>query len=197
MLLVVAATAACGPVDRSMKRPLVIDETPLGTPRAEVKRWHLEHDWCEGRTWDASDEFRACQDGGSADGRAYSLFRFEGAGLVAAAVYTPVVCTRNDCRTPLGIDTELEGPPFVAMKEGLVATPTDAGREAAPDMEVPADQRRLLDALKVEIEARMGPPAWSNGHETAMVWNGNGEAAGLFLTTDAMWVVETHQAAAR
>jgi hypothetical protein len=40
----------------------------------------------------------------------------------------------------------------------------------------------------------LGPPAWINERRTAMVWRTAGEQVGLFVSADARWVVEAHQA---
>lgn len=197
MAVAAVVTAACGPLDRSGARPLVTDGTQLGATRADVKTWHLAHDWCVGRTWASSDEYVTCAPRayeGQASDRLRSYFRFDGGRQTASAVYAPVPCTRKDCRRPMGVDTALEGPPFVAFDAGLVARPTSAGRDDALAIELPADQRRLLDALALELERRYGPPDWTSPTGTARVWYEGGERIGLFLSRDGLWTVETHEA---
>jgi hypothetical protein len=197
-ILVAAAVAACGPVDKSAKRPLVSDETPLGMARAEVKSWHTGHDWCVGRTWEESDEYVPCNDpvmkGAGAEGPIRSFFHFDGERLISSAVYAPVSCTRAACRHPIQVGTELEGPPFIAFDAGLTETPVDAGRGAPPEIELNEDVHNTMDAMRKELERRFGAPVWKNAQETAMVWQGTGEQVGLFVSADARWVVEAHQA---
>lgn len=189
--------AGCGPLDRPKDRPLVVDETPLGTPRGEVKRWHEDHDWCVQRRWDHTDEYTLCNDplvgGRQHEGPIRSFFRFEGDRLVASAVYAPVACKSSGCTSPIQVQTSLEGPPFVIFDEGLTASSVDAGREAPPDVELSKEVHDLVAALRQELEGRFGPPAWINERKTAMVWQAEARKIGLFVSADARWVVEAHQ----
>lgn len=196
MASLIALALACGPLDRSYRRPLVTDETPLGATRAQVKAWSLDHDWCAARTWDDSDEYVTCTPRayeGREDDRIHSFFRFEGGALTATAVYAPVACTHAGCSLPIGVSTSLEGPPFIAFDGGLVARPTEAGRGAALAIQMPGDQRRLIEAMRTELVARHGAPDWTSPDGTAMVWDRPSERTGLFLSADALWTVETHE----
>lgn len=199
--MVIGLVAACGPLDRSGRRPLVIDVTPLGTSRAGVKAWHLDNDWCGARTWEQSDEYvtcapRAYRPGGgsrSGDERIRSFFHFTGETMDASVVFAPVVCTHTDCNLRLGVDGWKAGPPFIVFGAGLIATPTTAGRDAAQSYEMPGDQRRLLDAMKLELVRRYGEPDWTSANGAAMTWHQPTDEIGLFLAADALWTVETHQ----
>ena len=192
----IAVASACAPINHDVRRPLVTDQTPLGMTRADVKAWHLAHGWCVGRTWPSSDEYETCLpygDAGTSSPPIRSLFHFEGDVMVSAAVYAPVSCGRVCLQ--VDVHTSNAGPPFVVFDQGLVATPTTAGQSSPLEVEVPADQHRALDAMRVELTARYGEPAWINPTGTAMQWSSSHETIGLFLSADARWTVETHERA--
>lgn len=44
LLATLFTLVGCG--GTSLRRPLVTDQTPLGTPREQVAAWHVANNWC-------------------------------------------------------------------------------------------------------------------------------------------------------
>src|SRR5690242_12594052 len=59
-LLVLGLVASC--VSGVPHRPLVVDDTPYGANRRDIRAWHLRHGWCMGRVWAMTDEFVRCDE---------------------------------------------------------------------------------------------------------------------------------------
>src|SRR6266540_4745289 len=86
ILATLVTLVGCGGSQRALRRPLVTDETPLGTPRAQVVDWHREHGWCADESpHPAMAVFRPC-DRPNRD-QIVVMLAFANDKLAAASVY--------------------------------------------------------------------------------------------------------------
>src|SRR5262249_35195910 len=83
---------------------------------------------------------------------------------------------------------------FVDHQHGLYDHLADRGRAAEPQaVGLPSMQRRMRDALAVELNQRYGAPAWSDPHRYGTTWSMPGSEIGLFVGGSGAWVSETHE----
>jgi hypothetical protein len=193
-LAVLVTLVGCG--GTSLRRPLVTDQTPIGTPEAEVRAWYAKNGWCAdakpARWGDKVLFYRPCT--GADRQRVATVLRFKEDGtLYAAWVYARVPPGAAPGRPSGPISSGDPSP-----KIGVRHEPGSAGERPArsplrrpPDRsyEAPSDPAiELVDALAFEIEARHGDGeayspevrAWNTRRETIMLYVQEG------------WVVEAH-----
>lgn len=194
-----AVTVGCATTQDSVRRVLVTDVIHPGAERPQVRAWHLDHDWCERRIWDSTDEYQVCDPRpylNPSTRAMYSLFRYRDGRLSAIALFVPVPCRMTGfCDHLLARTTNQRDQPIIDFKAGLVDDLARVGREGAPETDDRLTmQRRLFDALAVELEARHGQPQSTNRSRTAAVWRTpQGETIGLFLSPSGRWIIETHE----
>lgn len=197
-LAVLVTLVGCG--GTSLRRPLVTDETPLGTPESEVRAWYAKNGWCArtkpARWGDKVLLYQPCA--GPDRARIATVLRFKDDGsLYAAWVYAKV--PRDEAPA--------SGPPYDPHRSGIPAKPIGVRYEpgSSADREIePLVHRRplnsygsgdrrdlaieLLEALAFEIEARHGDGdqrspglrSWKTRRE----W--------ILLYVQRGWVVEAH-----
>jgi hypothetical protein len=177
----------------SLRRPLVTDETPLGTPREEVRSWYALNGWCEeSRPIPTTRDvvmYRPC--GGEDRRRIATVLRFaEDGTLYAAWVYAKVPSPDS---TPIRIDMPqtmkvYSGPISIRERPMSPYMQTDASvRRPRPEERDEASEQ-LVDALAMEIEARHG-----KGEEVApFVRSWKTEREWILMYAQGTWVVEAH-----
>lgn len=199
LIAALISALGCGGGAHSLRRTLVTDDVPAGAERARVRAWLLDHDWCQARSWESTDEYRSCERSpylNPSTRSMYSLFRYEGGRVASIAIFVPVPCRMyGRCDRLFPHPGVRRDQPFVDPRKGLVDDLVGEGRKATPTPDpVPSMQRRLIDGLAVELEARYGAPESKNEVATAIVWRtSSGEEIGLFLAPNGQWVVETHE----
>lgn len=146
ILATLVTLVGCGGSQAALHRPLVTDQTPLGTPRGQVVDWHHEHGWC------ATDAprptvliFRPC-DRPNRD-QMFVLLAFADDKLVAAAVN---VTAPPPGQTPTGFPA-----PFTQARRSVFHG-EPARRQVAID---------IMNALAVELTSRYGSPTYSSWTE--------------------------------
>jgi hypothetical protein len=192
-LLVLGLVASC--VSAVPHRPLVVDDTPYGANRRDIRAWHLRHGWCMGRVWAMTDEFVRCDERPEAnptDPPIFTLIRYDDAGWsISYAVFTPVpfAWLLRSNEAPFNPDHELLDP----QGEGMFVDLAD--RLRAIDRQ--GDPRRyanlLFDALAPELDRRCGRRTWQADRDFGATWQTKRTEIGLFVSSNGHWVIETHE----
>ena len=165
--------SACGSAaSSSMRRSLVTDYLHHGELRDDVIAWHDAHRWCRGPTSGGFDVFEACHVAmldRHAPPVAVKVEYLDGFA-VAVEVLVPVPCRVTGFCDRMPSPSELESPG-----------------------DVPSMQRKTLDALEVELDARYGTPSWLDPAHTRMRWlTLTGETIVLALDARGASVDEVH-----
>jgi hypothetical protein len=210
-ILVIAIVAGCyeppplSPADPDAvpevetHRSLVTDQLPYQLERDKVRAWHDHNDWCLRRTWPLTDEFVICNRHpylNKTTPAMYSMARYDTEGrTIAYATFTPVPCRMyGRCDAIYGRTLYASEYDFVDHTSGLYDRLADRGRAAEPsDMELPAMQQKMFDALAVELRRRFGVPLWQDPHRFGATWMTQSSKIGLFVAGRGGWVVETHE----
>ena len=197
-VLVLVSALGCGGTSRSVRRSLVTDNIRPGAERSKVRAWHLAHDWCQRRTWSSTDEYQVCDPHPYLDRSTpamHALFGYAGGRARSMALFIPVPCRMyGRCDRVRPKKASSRDLPFVELETGLVADLAGRGQRSAPTGYLPSMQRRMLDGLAEELEARYGEPIATNRKGTARIWRTpRHEIVGLFLSPNGTWVVETHE----
>jgi hypothetical protein len=169
ILATLVTLVGCGGSQAALRRPLVTDQTPLGTPRAQVVDWHREHGWCaDDSPHPAMLVFRPC-DRPNRD-QMFVMLAFADDSLSAAIV-------------------SIFAPPPTAPRRSLPAPFPPPRRKTERDVALD-----IMDALAVELAARYGPPTQSSWTEKR--WERPGESIRLSwvdLGAEMYMVSEAHE----
>ncbi len=166
-LILFAMTAvSCGASNPNVRRPLVTDQTPLGTDSRAVMRWFGSHGWCFAEPEDARVRARLCDHDQPA---VSALLTFRDDVLAQVDVLVPVGPART-------------GAPM----------PYRAGSPGSPDLVERRDDDAgaLVDALAHELEARYGKPSAAGG--PGLTWTTDRERIVLYLEWNRRWIIERH-----
>jgi hypothetical protein len=198
ILATLVTLVGCGGSQSALRRPLVTDQTPLGTPRDQVRAWYAAHDWCVDRSESVwvprvpHELMHPCK-GLDQHRIRTALFYDRDARLSMAWVFVLVPEDRSPHSTPL---SSRVGPPLSVRYE---PGPGADERSRAP-LRVPPDRDydesrtsvemsdALFDALAVELRARYGQarttpygvPVWKSRRED------------VSLVQGGVWIIETH-----
>jgi len=188
--------------DSTFRRPLVTDHLPFQAARQTVRTWHAQHGWCLRRVWPSTDEFVVCdQVHPYLDLRTppmYSMAKYDPASLsIAYATFTPVPCRMyGRCDKIYGRTVYQAEHDFVDHQHGLYDQLAERGQASSSDDQpigLPSMQRRMHDALAVELRQRYGAPSWQDPHRYGEIWDMPGNTVGLFVGGRGAWVIETHE----
>ncbi len=166
-LILLAMTAvSCGASNPNVRRPLVTDQTPLGTNARDVMTWFRLHGWCFAEPVDTRVRARLC---GHDQAAVSALLTFRDDVLAQVDVLVPVGPGRTGALMPYR-----SGSPG---STNLVAHRDDVANE-------------LVDALAYELEARYGKPTAAGG--PGLTWITDRERIVLYLEWNRRWIVERH-----
>jgi hypothetical protein len=187
----------CGGSQAALRRPLVTDQTPLGTPRDQVRAWYAAHDWCPDTSElvvaprGPHDLVHPCN--GPDQFRIRTALTYDrDARLAMAWVYVLVPEDRSSRAVPswprVGpqLSTRFEpGPGADARSRAPLRAPPDRVYEPRTSDEM---SDRVFEALAVELRARYGDPhSTRNG---VPEWRYRREA--IYLVPMGAWIVEFH-----
>jgi hypothetical protein len=177
----------------SLRRPLVTDQTPLGTPREQVRAWHRANGWCGPAEPQRIEIYRPC-DGPDRRRVATQLVFDSEDRLIFAAVFAKVPRGGASARGEHVYYSKAPQPAPSTRYEPGPASDRVAREPRASVIRYERSEERgdlageLLDALAFEIVARHG-----EGQEPApglRMWKTTGES--IFMYVLRGWVVEAH-----
>ncbi len=188
LLATMFTLVGCG--GTSLRRSLVTDETPLGTPRHRAITWHLENGWClDESPHPAMDQLHPCA--GPDRHRMRVMLAFSADEALVAAVVTVNVPPPREPRPLLLPAAERRTTPDGVPLAPERRTPHGFGRHTS-SRDVAID---VMDALASELTARYGPPQTSTWTERR--WTTRTKNIRLSwreLVEDIFVVIEEHHA---
>ncbi|HSN30149.1 MAG TPA: hypothetical protein VLT45_27870 [Kofleriaceae bacterium] len=200
LILLVVGCAATEPTPTTpARRALVTDNLPFLVPRAQVRAWHDQNDWCLRRQWAQSDEFVLCNRQPYMNPRTppqHTFVRYDASQRsIAYATFAPVPCRLyGRCDRIYGRTVWRDDHEYVDHWQGLLDNLAQRGRMAEPEEVAPPEmQADDFAALARELDTRFGAATWRDPKGYGATWATPNAEIGLFVAGKGGWVVETHE----